>query len=88
MLETRLSLTKHEVRLVLDFYDNLIATECARESTVNLDTLGSPSFDLEALGFVWHSSTSLVKLFFLENSFMSDFLDEAELFWKKKCLAK
>jgi hypothetical protein len=24
---------------------------------------------------------------FLENNFMSDFLDEAELFWKK-CLAK
>jgi len=42
----------------------------------------------EMIGLVWHSSTSLVKLFFfLENSFMSDFLDEAELFWKK-CLAK
>ena len=27
------------------------------------------------------------KAVFLENSFMSDFLDEAELFWKK-CLAK
>jgi len=27
------------------------------------------------------------KTVFLENSFMSDFLDETELFWKK-CLAK
>jgi hypothetical protein len=27
------------------------------------------------------------KAVFLENSFMSDFLDEAKLFWKK-CLAK
>lgn len=34
---------------MLDFYDNLIGTECARGSTINLDTLGSPSFDLEAL---------------------------------------
>ena len=35
------------------------------------------------LGPVRHSSTSLVKLFFLENNFMSNFLGEAELFWKK-----
>jgi len=39
------------------------------------------------LELVWYSSTSLVKLFFLENSFMSDFIDEVKLFWKK-CLAK
>ena len=36
--------------------------------------------NLFVLELVWHSSTSLVKLFFLENNFMIDFLDEAELF--------
>jgi hypothetical protein len=34
---------------VLDFYDNLIGTECDRERTINLDILDSPSFELENL---------------------------------------
>ena len=44
-------ITKHEDKaaVVLDFYDSLIGTECARGRTINLDTLGSPGFDLEAL---------------------------------------
>jgi len=44
-------ITKHEDKAatVLDFYDSLIGTECARGRTINLDTLGSPGFDLEAL---------------------------------------
>jgi len=44
-------ITKHEDKAaaVLDFYDSLIGTECTRGRTINLDTLGSPGFDLEAL---------------------------------------
>jgi hypothetical protein len=38
-------------------------------------------------GPVWHSSALLVKLF-KKNSFMSNFLGEAELFWKKKLFGK
>ena len=43
--------TKHEDKAadVLDFYDSLIGTEYDRGRTINLDTLGSPGFDLETL---------------------------------------
>jgi hypothetical protein len=43
--------TKHEDKAaaVLHFYDNLIGTDFAREKSIKLDALGSPSFDLEAL---------------------------------------
>jgi len=34
---------------VLDFYENLIGAEYDREITINLDTLGYPSFELESL---------------------------------------
>ena len=34
---------------VLDFYENLIGAEYDREITINLDTLGYPSFELEGL---------------------------------------
>ena len=38
-----------KVAVVLDFYGNLIGTECDRERTINLDILDSPSFELENL---------------------------------------
>ena len=59
-------ITKHEEKaaVVLDFYDNLIGTECARERTINLDFLGSPSFELESLDLpfseeVWNTIKEL-----------------------------
>jgi hypothetical protein len=44
-------ITRHEDKAaaVLDFYDSLIGTECARGRTINLDFLGTHGFDLEAL---------------------------------------
>jgi hypothetical protein len=44
-------ITSHEDKAaaVLDFYDNLIGAECDRERTINLDSLDSPSFELESL---------------------------------------
>jgi hypothetical protein len=43
--------TKHEDKTaaILDFYDILIGTEYARLRTINLDSLGCPSFDLVTL---------------------------------------
>jgi len=43
--------TRHEDKAaaVLEFYDNLIGTDCARGRSINLDALDSPSFGLDAL---------------------------------------
>ena len=41
-------ITRHEEKAaaVLEFYDNLIGTDYGRERTINLDSLGCPSFEL------------------------------------------
>lgn len=44
-------ITKHEEKAaaILNFYENLIGTVCARERTINLDALDCPYFELESL---------------------------------------